>query len=594
MLNFKKIIIASLFLGLFFLITSAFSFGKELELFEGQKDFNPAILNFDPTEMIVKFKGEKHFQVKKIKESFKLPEILKEFRNRADVEYAEPNFYAYAYFTPNDPYFRYQWHLQDQSKGGINTPLAWDLSQGAGVIVAVVDTGVAYENFGRYKKAPDLANTAFVAGYDFVQNDTHPNDDNGHGTHVAGTIAQSTNNNLGVAGGAFKAKIMPVKVLNKNGSGTYAQVASGIRFAADNGAKIINLSLGGPSPSQTLKDAVDYAKSKGALVIAAAGNDGKRGLGYPAAYTDSVMAVAATRIDKTKSYYSNYGPGLSISAPGGDLNVDQNNDGYGDGVLQQTIAGGNVGKFGYYFYQGTSMATPHVSAVAALVASQGISSPTDIRNILESTALDLGAPGWDENYGYGLVDAYKAVLEARTRTQTSGSVSSLVEGDTFSTSSNSLPKIKIRGLSVEDLTSIILNQGSRRLLIKIIIENQENENKIINLSLIFKDSQNKNLNWIIYGNNLNNITLEANNLRELIFFARTDQKAEQDNYLLEAQILDTNDTMIEKITYEFSLNSVKSRTMFKNNIFPVDFLDSVKPIENLIQKLNTVIDRRFF
>lgn len=423
-MNFSQKIIAVIIFLASFLIGSTI-FGQELELFEGPKDFSRSFLNFEPTELIVKFKNEAHFKIEKIKESLKLPEALKEFRNRTDVEYAEPNFYAYAYFTPNDPYWRYQWHLQEQSKGGINTPFAWDLSQGEGVIVAVIDTGVAYENFGKYKRAPDLANTAFVPGYDFVNKDTHPNDDNGHGTHVAGTIAQSTNNNLGVAGGAFKAKIMPVKVLNKSGSGTYVQVAAGIRFAADNGAKIINLSLGGPSPSQTLKDAVDYAKSKGVLVVAAAGNDGKRALGYPAAYTDSVIAVAATRIDKTKSYYSNYGPGLSLAAPGGDLNVDQNGDGYGDGVLQQTLVNGNVGKFGYYFYQGTSMATPHVSAAAALVAATGITNPLDIRNILESTALDLGPVGWDETFGYGLVDAYKALQEALRRASGSGNTSNV-------------------------------------------------------------------------------------------------------------------------------------------------------------------------
>jgi hypothetical protein len=212
---------------------------------------------------------------------------------------------------------------------------------------------------------------------------------------------------------------MPVKVLNKNGSGTYTQVANGIYWAVDHGAQVINLSLGGDSPSATLEDAVAYAYNKGVTVVAAAGNDSSDVLAYPAAYDAYVIAVGATRYDETLSYYSNYGPSLDIVAPGGDLNVDQNGDGYKDGVLQNTFNPNtkNPSDFGYWFFQGTSMATPHVSGVAALliangnadVNKDGISSPDEVRSVLQNTAEDKGPTGRDNTYGYGLVNAYAAL-----------------------------------------------------------------------------------------------------------------------------------------------------------------------------------------
>lgn len=296
---------------------------------------------------------------------------------------------------------------------------AWNVATGSpSVIVAIVDTGIAYENYDKFCQAPDLAQTNFVPGYDFVNNDSHPNDDNRHGTHVAGTVAQSTNNSLGVAGVAFNTSLMPVKVLDSRGSGTYANVASGIRFAADNGAKVINLSLGGTADSLTLKDAVVYAYSKGATIVAACGNSNSASCLYPAAYDDYVIAVGATQYDETKAPYSNYGPSLDLVAPGGNNNLDQNNDGYADGVLQQTFKDSrNVCKFAYYFFQGTSMATPHVSGVAALLIANGnadangdgITSPDEVRTVLQQTAEDKGATGRDDTYGWGLVDAFAAL-----------------------------------------------------------------------------------------------------------------------------------------------------------------------------------------
>ncbi len=340
-----------------------------------------------------------------------VPEMVELYGKNSLVEYAEPNYIAYAHWAPNDTYYSLQWHF-DQ----INMEQAWNTTRGdPGVVVAVVDTGVAYENYGPYAQAPDLAGTNFVSGWDFVNNDAHPNDDAGHGTHVTGTIAQTTNNNLGVAGVAHKVSIMPVKVLGPAG-GTHQQVADGISFAADNGAHVINLSLGGPASSTTLENAVQYAYNKGVVIVASTGNDNLPILGYPAAYPE-VIAVGATRYDKARAPYSNYGTGMELMAPGGDTSVDQNGDGYADGVLQQTFSGGYT-NWDYWFWQGTSMAAPHVAGLAALllvvqmasgVENIGASGVEDIRDLLHSTAEDLGAPGYDTVYGYGLIDAAAAL-----------------------------------------------------------------------------------------------------------------------------------------------------------------------------------------
>lgn len=371
-----------------------------------------------------------------------IAETVAEYKKDPAVEYAEPDYIMSASMIPNDPLYSFQWHLDNSVYGGIHAESAWDLSQGADVIVAVVDTGIAYEDYSpapdeNYVQAPDLADTSFAPGYDFVNGDTHPNDDESHGTHVAGTIAQSTNNGLGVAGVASKAILMPVKVLDGNGDGYVSDVAAGIRYAADNGAKVINMSLGGDG-AQDLADAVDYAYGKGVVIVAAAGNDADShpyhgGINYPAAY-DHVIAVGATRFDETRSYYSNYGPELDIVAPGGDVTVDQNGDGYADGVLQNTFdetTSGDYSDFSYWFFQGTSMASPHVAGAAALIASQDPSmTPDDIELRLESTAEDKGAAGWDQYYGSGLLDIGAAVLPASTEILVSSLDLSTVSGGT--------------------------------------------------------------------------------------------------------------------------------------------------------------------
>jgi serine protease len=415
--NKKIVLIILSFLASFSLILTGVAMADSQFRIRDFEDLRENLKNeisqkFIQDEIIVKFKGDKEpFRVIKIPAG-KVSEEITKYRNRGDVIYAEPNHIAYALMVPNDPYYKYQWHLDNPVYGGIQMEEAWDISMGSSsVVVAVVDTGIAYENYGKYCKAPDLAQTCFVSGYDYINNDSHPNDDNSHGTHVAGTIAQSTNNSTGVAGIAFNSCLMPVKVLNSAGSGSYAAVASGIRYAADNGAKVINLSLGGSASDNTLKDAVKYAYEKGVTVIAACGNENANGCLYPAAYDDYVIAVGATQYNETKAPYSNYGINLDIVAPGGNTSVDQNGDGYVDGVLQQTFKSSYyVCTFAYYFYQGTSMATPHTAGVAALLITKGnATTPNQVRAALQETAEDKGTPGRDNTYGYGIVDAYKAL-----------------------------------------------------------------------------------------------------------------------------------------------------------------------------------------
>lgn len=297
-----------------------------------------------------------------------------------------------AFFTPNDPLYSYQWNFQ-----AIQMPTAWDTSTGQQVIVAIVDTGVDF-------RAPDLASTARLPGYDFVNNDSDPTDDQGHGTHVAGTIAQSTNNGLGVAGVAFNARILPVKVLGANGQGSYENIIKGIVYAVDQGAKVINMSLAGSSGSQALLDAVQYANSKGVVVVAAAGNS-SGAVQYPAAYDEYVIGVGAVRYDLQRPAYSNFGSQVDLMAPGGDLGVDQNQDGYADGVLQQTFK--TPGTFTYLFYEGTSMASPHVAGLAALLLSRSPNlTPVMVENLMTQTAKPVEPS--DQN-GTGLIQAAAAL-----------------------------------------------------------------------------------------------------------------------------------------------------------------------------------------
>lgn len=354
-------------------------------------------------------------------------DILRALAARPEVEIAEPDSTLQLFpgesmaiapaervlhkGFPNDPQYKYQWHLRQ-----IGMTEAWKLADGGGVTVAVLDTGVAYENYQNFHQLPDLAGLTFVDPYDFVGNTNHAADDHGHGSHVTGTIAQATNNGVGVAGIGLNIKIMPLKVLSGSGSGSVAGIADAIRYAADHGAKVINMSLGGPFPSRVLKKAVEYAHSKGVTVVCAAGNDGRGKVGYPAAYPGAI-AVSATQYDEATTFYSNYGKDIDIAAPGGNTRIDQNGDGMPDGVLQNTIAVGDPSKDGYFTYMGTSMASPHVAGVAALVVGEGVTDPKMVEKILKDSARKPHEQKYStDRYGAGIVDAPAAILKARSHT----------------------------------------------------------------------------------------------------------------------------------------------------------------------------------
>ena len=307
---------------------------------------------------------------------------------------------------PDDPMYARQWHMRQ-----IGMPEAWKLADGGGIIVAVLDTGVAYETRGRFHQVEDLAGIEFVKPFDFVANTKTANDDHGHGTHVTGTIAQVTNNGIGVAGVARNVKIMPLKVLSASGSGSVAGIADAIRYAADNGAKVINMSLGGAFPSRVLKKAVAYAHDKGVVVVCAAGNE-SRGVGYPAAYPGAV-AVSATQEDEATTFYSNHGKEVDVAGPGGNTRGATGERG---GVLQNTIVVGNPEKSGYFAFMGTSMASPHVAGVAALIVGEGVTNPKMVEQILKDTARKPHDQKYTaDRYGAGIVDAPAAVLAARSK-----------------------------------------------------------------------------------------------------------------------------------------------------------------------------------
>ena len=300
------------------------------------------------------------------------------------TEFIEPNYIYQAFEAPNDPDYDKQWNLRS-----INVESAWDETKGSGITVAVIDTGIS--------EVPDLKATKFVKGYDFVNDRIDASDDAGHGTHVAGTIAQSTNNNYGVAGIAYEASLMPLKVLGASGGGTVADIAEAIRYAADNGADVINMSLGGAGESQLMEDAINYAHQKGVVVIAAAGNSNQNSASYPARYPH-VIGVAALDSVGVKAPYSNFGAGVDISAPGGSE---------AGKIVQETIDP-ESGQSIFEGYQGTSMAAPHVAGVAALVKAAGVKEPDEILNILKQSSRVVKEDPLN-HFGAGHLDAAAAV-----------------------------------------------------------------------------------------------------------------------------------------------------------------------------------------
>ncbi len=315
-------------------------------------------------------------------------EIMARLAEDPRVEGVERAAIARVLWTPNDPKYGEQWHMT--RAGGER---AWEYACGQGVTVAVVDTGIACYDQDGFTKGTDLQGTTCVPGYNFVGKNEIAADDQSHGTHVAGTIAQTTNNGIGVAGLAHCAKLMPVKVLSAKGWGTMADVAEGIRWAADHGAQVINLSLGSSQKSSVVEKAVNHALKKGVVVVAAAGNSG-RSVGYPAGYP-GVIAVSATDKNDNIAWFSSRGPEVAIGAPG-------------VGVTQQTICENGKNKCETWgVFNGTSMASPHVAGAAALLVGQGITDPDAVRAQLQATAT----PKEDKNlFGAGILDAGAATF----------------------------------------------------------------------------------------------------------------------------------------------------------------------------------------
>jgi thermitase len=325
-----------------------------------------------------------------------------------DVEYAEPNFIAHIMATtPNDPYFRYQYALhntgQEVGSGGpkgksnadINAPEAWGEAQGDGeTIIAVIDTGVDLLH-------PDIKSRILSSGRDFANDDFDATDDHGHGTHVAGIAAADTDNNDGVAGVAWNCKILPIKAADENGDSYYSWLIDGIRWAADNGADVINISMGGEDPSTALRDALKYAYDKGIILAASAGNDDAF-VYYPAAYDAYCLAVAATDYDDARMWWSNHGPEIDVAAPG-------------ERVLSLVPTwywGDDSPPYGFGF--GTSMSAPHVAGLAALIKSEKPwLKPDEIMSIIRYSADDVNSSqhkGKDEYIGYGRINMAKALV----------------------------------------------------------------------------------------------------------------------------------------------------------------------------------------
>ena len=401
--------------------------------------------------------------------------LAERLARQPEVEYAEPNYIrrvplaastfarperlaAVPSGVPNDPdYSDLQWNLSM-----LNMPAAWDISPGgkSSVVVAVVDTGVttasttlnrrlwvgqAFETLPlRFEVSPDITSSRFASPRDFAFEPGGPVlDFDGHGTHVASTIAEDANNLRSVAGIAYSVRIMPVKVCvgfwevmlfraaanvpgyapTNSGGCSSQDIADGIRYAADNGAKVINLSLGGTFPSTIEREAIVYAVNRGAVVVNAVGNSFEEGNppDYPASYAPAIeglISVAAVGKSKSRAYYSGTGSHVEMAAPGG-----SSRDGGGEDrgfIWQVTLVPTDqdplatprprFDRYAEIGYSGTSMATAHVSAAAALLVSQGVTSPRAIEAILKATAEDLGAAGRDDSFGYGLVQPRTALF----------------------------------------------------------------------------------------------------------------------------------------------------------------------------------------
>ncbi|MBO9129138.1 S8 family peptidase [Bacillus sp. 165] len=305
-------------------------------------------------------------------------EMTEYFKKKDSVEFAEPEFLLMQNEVNDELYNKYQWNLP-----AIETEAGWNITRGAkNVKIAVIDSGVDLNH-------PDLARR-LTNGYNAISKNNNANDDNGHGSHVAGIIASETNNRTGIAGITWYNPIIPVKVLNSEGVGSAFDIAEGIRWAVDNGANVINLSLGNYQPSAVMEEAINYAFGKDVVIIVAAGNDNSGQPSYPAAYPE-VLSVSAVGWDKNRASFSNYGEHIDVAAPGVDI--------------ASTYVNGQ-----YASLSGTSMAAPHVTALAGLIRSVNPSlKNTEVMDIITRTTMEAGQPGHDPYYGSGVIDIVKAL-----------------------------------------------------------------------------------------------------------------------------------------------------------------------------------------
>jgi subtilisin family serine protease len=336
-------------------------------------------------------------------------EIVYALARNPDVEYAEPNRLLTIHVTPNDPFFQYQYALnnkgqqvwvipgspQGKASADIKAPSAWEETKGTETVtIAIIDTGVDLLH-------PDLKNKMKSSGRDYINNDFDATDDHGHGTIVAGIAAAETNNNEGIAGVAWNCKILPVKVAGADGLGSEDKVADGIRWAVDNGAGVINISMGSVEPSLLIRDAVKYAYEKNVVVVVSAGNGNGR-VEYPAAYDEYVLAVAATDYDDNRTSWSSYGPEVDVAAPGEKVL----------GTYPTALTPSEF--FPYLPGTGTSFSAPHVAGLAALL--KGLKpelKAADIMNIIRYSADDVNASqfkGKDNYIGYGRINMEKALV----------------------------------------------------------------------------------------------------------------------------------------------------------------------------------------
>jgi subtilisin family serine protease len=379
--------------------------------------FKSSLSEIEVANLIEVYQSQKIKKIEKldvyqiqIPEHYSVEEMVYAFDRNPDVEYAEPNYIAYITATPNDLLFREQYALHNSGqdigapgspsgtpRADIKAPEGWEETKGTNsTVIAILDTGIDLIH-------PDLQSKVVSSGRDFVNNDFDATDDDWHGTHVAGIAAAETNNNEGIAGVAWNCKLLPVKVMHEGDPawGKYTWIADGIRWAADEGADVINMSFGGTSGSALLMEALNYAKASGVVCVASAGNEDTF-VYYPAAYDEYCIAVAATDYNDERPWWSNPGPEVDVAAPGEDI------------ISCAPTWYWGPGSFPYGYADGTSQAAPHVAGLAALIKDlKPWLRPDEIMDIIRYTAEDVNSgqsPGFDEFIGYGRINMETALV----------------------------------------------------------------------------------------------------------------------------------------------------------------------------------------